>query len=228
MRRTDRLFQIIQLLRAERVLTARQLAERLEVSERTIYRHVQDLVASGVPVEGEAGVGYMLRGFDLPPLMFDQEEIEALVLGLRFIDSWADSSLAEAAKSVLMKVEQVLPDERVSLFRNTQLFVPEGPRATVTIDIASIRMDIRTQTRISMGYEDAEKAKSQRTIRPLALTFYGPVWLLLGWCELREDFRTFRLDRIRSVERLGTFDTEPGKTLDDFMLRLRESSGSDC
>jgi predicted DNA-binding transcriptional regulator YafY len=111
MRRADRLFEIIQLLRRMKLARARDLAEKLEVSERTIYRDVRDLMASGVPIEGEAGVGYVLRGgYDLPPLMFDKQEIEALVLGVRIVESWADAELAEAAGNVIAKVEAVIPE----------------------------------------------------------------------------------------------------------------------
>lgn len=224
MRRTDRLFQLIQFLRSRRVSTAREIAAELGVSERTVYRHVQDLVAAGVPIEGEAGVGYMLRDYDLPPLMFDGEEIEALVLGLRVVESWADPGLASAARSVLAKVEQILPGAKLSLLRDTQLYAPGGhDRPSVSIDVAEMRGAIRRRTKVWLEYGDAVGALSQRRVRPLALTFYGPVWLLLAWCELRNDFRTFRLDRIHGarIEEEG-FEAEPGKTLDDFLARLRE------
>lgn len=234
MRRTDRLFQMIQFLRGRRVSTAREIAAELGVSERTVYRHVQDLVAAGVPIEGEAGVGYMLRDYDLPPLMFDGEEIEALVLGLRVVESWADPGLASAARSVLAKVEQILPGAKLSLLRDTQLYAPGHDRPNVSIDGAEMRGAIRRRAKVMLDYADAAGAHSERCVRPLALTFYGPVWLLLAWCELRDDFRTFRLDRIRGAWILTeTFDAEPGKTLEDFLAKLREQewppkAGEEC
>jgi len=143
MRRADRLFQIIQSLRRRDVLTAQQLAAALEVSERTIYRDVEELAASGVPIEGAAGVGYRLHGYDLPPLMFTEREIEALVLGARIVESWADSELGQAAATVLDKVESVLPPERRAAIRSTPLFAPkEHAQAPVTVDAARLRQAV--------------------------------------------------------------------------------------
>jgi predicted DNA-binding transcriptional regulator YafY len=128
-RRADRLFRLVQLLRRRRVNTATRLADELEVSERTIYRDVQDLIVSGVPIQGEAGVGYALpHGFDLPPMMFTAEEIEALVLGARIVASWTDQSLAKAAGGVLGKIEAVLPERLKPALDRTSLFAPKRPR----------------------------------------------------------------------------------------------------
>ena len=152
MRRADRLFQLVQVLRGRRLSTARQLAARLGVSERTVYRDVRDLVASGVPVEGAAGVGYRLRGFDLPPLMFTAEEVEALVLGARIVESWADPQLARAASEALAKVEAALPRERRHLVRDTPLFAPDDhARAEVTVDVAALRAAARESRRLRFG-----------------------------------------------------------------------------
>ncbi|MBW2312821.1 MAG: YafY family transcriptional regulator [Deltaproteobacteria bacterium] len=198
MRGADRLFQIVQILRARRVTTAAQLAETLEVSERTVYRDVRDLMISGVPIEGEAGVGYALpRSFDLPPLMFNQRELESLVLGARLVKSWSDAELAEAADSALVKIEAVLPERLHARLDEISLFAP------------------------NYRGERRDEEASQRTVRPIGLFFWGYNWTLTAWCELRDDFRSFRVDRI---ERLAlqddTFEPEPGKTLEDFLEQV--------
>lgn len=218
MRRADRLFQIVQILRRRRLTTASHLAEQLSISERTVYRDVRDLIGSGVPVEGEAGVGYRLRGFDLPPLMFTHEEVEALVLGARIVQSWTDPDLAGAAAEALGKIEAALPRDRSHLVASTALFAPdEHFRVEITIDLRVLRQAVRENRRLRFGYSDAAGASTSRAVRSLALSFYGPIWLLAGWCELREGFRTFRLDRIRDLEVLESVPPEPGRTLQDFL-----------
>lgn len=218
MRRADRLFQIVQILSRRRLTTARHVAERLDVSERTVYRDVRDLVASGVPIEGEAGLGYRLRGFDLPPLMFTHEEVEALVLGARIVQSWTDPELAGAAAEAITKIEAALPRDRSHLVASTALFAPEEHfRVEITLDLRVLRQAVREQRRLRFGYSDAAGAATSRAVRSLALSFYGPIWLLAGWCELRESFRTFRLDRIRDLEVLERVPPEPGRTLQDFL-----------
>ena len=222
MRRADRLFEIIQLMRRQRLVRARDLAEKLEVSERTIYRDVRDLMASRVPIEGEAGVGYALRsGFDLPPLMFDEHEIEALVLGARIIESWTDAKLAEAAGNVIAKVEAVIPERLRQHMADTALLAPSRHRAEpITIDASELRRALRRRLKIHFHYRDSEDRPSARIVRPLALSFYGPVWLLASWCELRQDFRSFRLDRMSQVDVLDErFRPEPGKSIQDFLTR---------
>jgi predicted DNA-binding transcriptional regulator YafY len=225
MRRADRLFEIIQLLRRMKLARARDLAEKLEVSERTIYRDIRDLMASGVPVEGEAGVGYMLRGgYDLPPLMFDKQEIEALVLGVRIVESWADAELAEAAGNVIAKVEAVIPERlRRHIAETALLAPPDHYTEPISIDPGDLRRAVNGRLKIRFRYRDLEDRRSERTVRPLALAFYGPVWLLASWCELRQDFRSFRLDRISDLAVLQeTFPPERGKTIQDFLKRDTE------
>ncbi len=224
MRRADRLFQIVQELRRLKLVTARHLATVLEVSERTIYRDISDLAASGVPIEGEAGVGYVLqRGYDLPPLMFTEEEVEALVLGARIIESWADPALAKAAGDVVAKVEAVLPERLREQVSRTPLSAPADHRAApLSVDAAAIRAALRSRNKLHFHYCNAEGRASERAIRPLALAFYGPVWLLIAWCELRGDFRAFRLDRMREMTVLeDRFTEERGKTLHDFVVADR-------
>ena len=222
MRRADRLFEIIQLLRRRKLVRARDLAARLEVSERTIYRDTRDLMASRVPIEGEAGVGYALRqGFDLPPLMFDEHEIEALVLGARIVESWTDAKLADAAANVIAKVEAVIPERLRQHMADTALLAPARHFAQpVCIGPSALRQALRRRLKVHLGYRDGAERLSARTVRPLALSFYGPVWLLAAWCELRQDFRSFRLDRMAQLEILNeTFRPERGKTIHDFLKR---------
>ena len=222
MRRADRLFEIIQFMRRKELTRARDLSEALEVSERTIYRDIQDLVTSGVPIEGEAGVGYVLKaGFDLPPLMFKEQEIEALVLGARIVESWADAELSAAASDVIAKVEAVIPERLRGYMANTALLAPAHHyMEPVTFNMAELRRAVRSHLKVHFNYRNAIAEDSQRTVRPLCIAYFGPVWLLSAWCELREDFRTFRLDRIENFEvRTDRFPPEPGKTLHDFLKR---------
>jgi len=222
MRRADRLFSLLLELRRGRVVTARRLAERLEVSERTVYRDIADLQASGVPVAGEAGVGYQLRGFDLPPLMFDREEVEAMVLGARVVEAWGDGELAAAAATAVAKIEAALPRNRAHLVEETRLYVPKyGERRADRLPLTRLRRAIRDKRRVALRYSDEGGRESERTVRPLALAFHPPVWLLISWCELRSDFRNFRLDRIASCEAtVECFTDEPGKSLADYLRRL--------
>lgn len=220
MRRADRLFEIIQILRRRKLARARELAHHLEVSERTIYRDISDLIAGGVPIEGEAGVGYILRtGYDLPPLMFDEQEIEALVLGARIVESWADAKLADAAANAIAKVEAVIPERLRRHMTETALLAPADHfTEPMSIDPSALRQAIRSRLKVRLSYRDGQDRKTERTVRPLALFFYGPVWLLASWCELRTDFRSFRLDRIAHLRVLEqSFHPEPGKTLYDFI-----------
>lgn len=217
MRRADRLFQIIQYLQGRRLTTARQLAERLEVSERTIYRDVQDLVLSGVPIEGEAGVGYVLRGgFHLPPLMFTAEEMEALIVGARMIDAWAGEKLSAAAKEALVKIETVLPPRLKHTLRQPRIFAPSFPdRDTFAPRLDVVREAINARRKVAIRYRRLDDAVSERTVWPLGLVFWGNVWTLATWCELRNDYRTFRVDRIEEYRMLD----EPFVETEEISLR---------
>jgi len=220
MRRADRLFEIIQILRRRKLARAQDLAEKLEVSERTVYRDIRDLMASGVPIEGEAGVGYIMRGgYDLPPIMFDEQEIEALVLGVRIVESWADPALAEAAGNVIAKVEAVIPERLRRHMAETALLAPaDHITEPIAVDPSLLRVAVRRHQKIHFRYRDADEQPTARNVRPLALAFFGPVWLLASWCELRQGFRSFRLDRMSELSLTEeTFRLEPGKTIDDFI-----------
>ena len=222
MRRADRLFQIVQLLRQRRkATTATHLAARLGVSERTVYRDIRDLVLAGTPIDGEAGVGYRIRaGFDLPPLMFDREEIQALVLGARIVRQLGDPVLARASETILHKISAVVPPDLAPLLSETRLFVPRSigwARANDALNIS--REALAARRKLYLAYE-APTGATTRTIRPLGLFFWGQKWTLAAWCELRGDFRDFRIDRMRETRVLDErFEDEPGKTLRDLLTR---------
>lgn len=225
MRRADRLFRIIQLLRRRKLTTARQIADELEVSERTVYRDVADLIGSGVPIRGEAGVGYALdRGFDLPPLMFTEEELEALVLGVRVVESWGDAALAQAARLVVQKVEAVLPSRLQERVGKAPLFAPGFHVPTGSArELGTLRRAIRERRKARLSYVDRVAAATERTIRPLGLFFWGSSWTVAAWCELRDGFRGFRLDRMQKLELTDQrFEDEAGRTLDDFFEYVRK------
>jgi predicted DNA-binding transcriptional regulator YafY len=220
MRRADRLFQIIQLLRRRRtVTTAAQLASRLEVSERTVYRDIRDLMLAGTPIEGEAGVGYRIRpGYDLPPLMFDREEIQALVLGVRIVRQFGDPALARASDAILAKVAAVLPADLEPLLAGTKLFVPTILSGKGSADgLAIAREALVSRRRLRFRYANERGDASERTVRPLAVFFWGRTWTLAAWCEMRVGFRNFRVDRISDPSLGDTFDDEPGRTLRDLL-----------
>ena len=219
MRRADRLFQIVQYLRGGRLLTAAALAERLEVTKRTIYRDVADLIGSGVPIEGEAGVGYVMRaGYDLPPLMFSADEIVALVAGARMIRAWGGAQMAAAAEEALVKIEAVLPDDARSKAASVPVYAHTMGEMSDDVRAMIDRLETASDAniRLNLDYADQHGASSNRVIRPLGLWFWGKVWTVVGWCELRDDFRMFRLDRIKDVEEMAPFRPEKGKTLRDF------------
>lgn len=220
MRRADRLFQIIQLLRRRRtVTTAAQLASRLEVSERTVYRDIRDLMLAGTPIEGEAGVGYRIRpGYDLPPLMFDREEIQALVLGVRIVRQFGDPALARASDAILAKVAAVLPADLEPLLAGTKLFVPTILSGKGSADgLAMAREALVARRRLRFRYANERGDASERTVRPLAVFFWGRTWTLAAWCEMRVGFRNFRVDRISEPSLGDTFEDEPGRTLRDLL-----------
>ena len=223
MRRADRLFQIVLLLGRGRAVTARALAEKLEVSERTIYRDMADLMASGLPVDGEAGVGYLLRpGTHLPPLMFDAEELAALALGSRMVQGWTDKELGAAAERALLKIDSVLPNElRIRLDRQA-LLVPDFHISSAHLEPMSLlRQAIDAQRKLRFGYRRADGLATRRVVHPLGLFFWGGGWSLGAWCELRGEFRNFRLDRMTDLELLAeTFAAVPGRTLADFLRQV--------
>jgi predicted DNA-binding transcriptional regulator YafY len=218
MRRADRLFAIIQALRGGRLRTAQALAEQLEVSARTIYRDLADLQAQGVPIDGERGIGYILRnGYFLPPLALSPLEMEALRWGVAFVASQGDEALAEAAGELRVKIEAGVADDGA-----TATFASRGrpPSSIQRAMMAVIRTAIASRRRLAIAYRDADTAPSLRTVRPLELSYWGSVWTLTTWCELRDDFRTFRLDRIETCEPGAPFRHEPGRRMSDFLAQM--------
>ena len=202
MARSERLLELIQALRRHRrPVTGAVLADELGVSLRTIYRDIQTLIGQGASIDGEAGVGFVLRpGFMLPPLMFSEEELEALVLGSRFIARRADRRLADAAHNALAKIAAVLPqDLRDSIDANGLLVGPGRKLVTESIDLAPIRSAIRAEHKLVLDYVDPKGSRTNRTVWPIALGFFDDMRMLAAWCELRQDFRHFRTDRISTL-----------------------------
>jgi len=222
-RRADRLFQIVQYLRSRRLTTAEWLAEKLEVSARTVYRDIADLSASGVPLEGEAGVGYVLRHkMDLPPLMFDRKELSAIELGLRFVSVYSSRSLSKAASSAMSKVRTSLPRTTSHSVTTLPLFVPN--KASIKTPVHDLVLSaVDEHKKIRLRYKDVKATESERVIWPLGVFFWGSGWTVLAWCELRQDFRSFRLERITDLKYLNEpYPDEPGRRLTDY-FRMMES-----
>jgi predicted DNA-binding transcriptional regulator YafY len=220
MRRADRLFQLVQLIRGRRLSTAQWLAARLEVSVRTVYRDVVDLQAQGVPIDGEAGVGYRMRaGFDLPPLMFTREEAQALVASVRLAQPRLDAALAARAGDALSKILSVLPAASRAAAESLPVYAPPvGPDAATRDRLEQLREASVDRRKVRIAYVDLKGAKSERVVRPLGCFFWGAVWTLAAWCDAREGFRNFRVDRIESMDVLQErFRDEPGKTLADLL-----------
>jgi predicted DNA-binding transcriptional regulator YafY len=212
--------------------TARNLAQKLEVSERTIYRDVQDLQLSGVPILGEAGVGYTLkRDYDLPPLMFDVREITALVLGSRMVMAWGDAELASAANDALRKIEAVLTPALRDKIDSVRLYAPaytlQNHKDGATREtLEQFRRASEASRVIEVEYADAEGQVTLRRLRPMALLFWGSVWTLVAWCELRNDFRSFRPDRFVSIHVLEEqFIPQHGQRYEDFVAQVKARFG---
>lgn len=224
MRRADRLFAIVQLLRRRRTATtAARIAERLDVSERTVYRDIQDLVRAGTPIDGEAGVGYRLRPeYDLPPLMFTRDEIHALVIGARIVAQMGDPMLARASESILAKVAAILPRDLVPLLTDTPFYVPPSVGRASSDALLVIREALADHRTLRLRYTDEQGRSSDRVVRPLGVFFWGRTWTLAAWCETRSDFRNFRIDRIETATRGDVFADEPGRTLRDLLARYGE------
>jgi predicted DNA-binding transcriptional regulator YafY len=230
MRRADRLFRIVQMLRSGRLKTAHALAERLQVSDRTIYRDVRDLQLAGQPIEGEAGVGYVLRrDFDLPPLMFTPDEVTALVLGARLVKAWGGTEMVSAAVAALARIEAVLPAELAARVDAIALYAPGFKMPTAHRRLLD-RLHAACLNRMVICFsytrlaDDASQAEL-RTVRPLALAFWSGVWTLAAWCETRDDFRTFRIDRMEGFTDTGaTFTPKRGQRLEDYLKRARSDA----
>ena len=224
MKKSERLLQLLTLLRGgRRAITAQALAERLGVSERTIYRDIESLVLSGVSIEGEAGVGYSLRpDSDIPPLMFDAEELEALMLGVRLLKGWSDDALIDAATRAQDKIKAALPAQMQQALENkyTKYLVPDFKREHLLKHSELIRRAIDSRQTMRIVYKDEQARASERCIECLGLMFWGSAWTVVAWCQLRDDYRLFRLDRIESIEaRKQQFETSDEKSFSHWVQR---------
>ena len=222
MNKAERLLKILTILQSRRrVITARALAERLNVSERTIYRDIQSLSQTGIDIEGEAGVGYMLTpGSLLPPISFEENELESLILGVRMVQGWGDKELGRAANQALEKIRAVLPERLHYLqsIAHETLLVPEYQRDNIGRFNATLRHAINRHLKVSIRYRKESGDSSERTIWPLGLVFWGKVWTLVTWCELRNDYRIFRTDRIQSLAASEEkFTTHPELSLQHYL-----------
>lgn len=221
MRRSDRLFDIIQLLRTARgPMTAGALAAELEVNVRTVYRDVATLQARRVPIEGAAGIGYVLRrGFELPPLMFTNDEIEAIAVGARMVARTGDEGLRRAAGSVLSKVTAVLPDRLRGQLADPPMFVSaSGAPVPEGVDLSEVRRAIRDEHKLRIAYTDGVGVQTQRVIWPIAMAYYVQATLIAGWCELRSGYRHFRADRITSLMVLDErYPSDNGRLVAEWM-----------
>ncbi|QRG78171.1 YafY family protein [Citrobacter sp. R56] len=223
-RRADRLFQIVQILRGRRLTTAALLAERLEVSERTIYRDIRDLSLSGVPVEGEAGIGYrLIAGFDLPPLMLTHRESEALMVAIRLLKTWGGDSLSRELESAQEKVLAILPEESRRRAEQTRIFAPDfgtQPHSRSAFDL--IHQAVSVQQVLALHYRDEAGHLSWRDVQPLGMFFWAEHWLLIAWCERREDYRCFRVDRCLQITPLDRrFREDANRSLSDFLRKVQ-------
>lgn len=229
MRRADRLFQLVQLVRGRRLSTADFIAARLEVSVRTVYRDIADLQAQGVPIEGEAGVGYRMRaGFDLPPLMFTHDEARSLVASVRLAQRWLDAPLAACAESALSKIVAVLPAAARAAAESIAVYAPPyaGASPATRAQLEALRLAAEARCKLRLRYVDLKDVASERVVRPLACLYWGDAWTLAAWCEQRAAFRNFRIDRITGLEVLDErFRDEAGKTLAD-LARLEARRGA--
>ncbi|SKA21251.1 helix-turn-helix transcriptional regulator [Consotaella salsifontis] len=205
MSRSERLLRLLQVLRAHRrPVSGRLLAEETGVSLRTLYRDIASLQAQGAAIEGEAGVGYVLKpGFLLPPLMFSSEEIEALVLGSRWVAERGDGALSAAARGALAKIAAVLPEDLKTELQTSGLVVASMEIEHHAVPLALLRQAVRERRKLTIHYRDGGDAESRRTVWPFVLAFFDQVRMLVAWCELRQDFRHFRADRIGAAEMSG-------------------------
>lgn len=220
MRRSDRLFDIIQILRDGKLHRAQDIAARLEVSVRTIYRDMDTLVASGVPVSGERGVGYMVtEAITLPPLTLTSAELEALNLGMAIVAEAADPDLKAAAEALAAKIDAVLPERTVAEADAWKFAVyPFADAARGFSHMPTLRAAIKARQKLRLTYHSKGDRVTSRVIRPLHMEYWGRVWTLTAWCELRAGFRVFRVDLIQSAEALPElFVDEPGKRIEDYV-----------
>lgn len=218
MRRAERLFRLVREMRSRSVSRAEDLAAYFEISVRTVYRDIAHLQASGLPIDGEAGVGYILRpGFDLPAMTFTFEQLDALAIGLSFVEVAGDMSLSQAAQEVRAKLQAALPEPEKRKLENAPLFASRRQGRAAPM-LQTVRRAIREAEVLLLHYGDGEGTQTERRVRPLAIWAFTDGWLFVGWCELRKDFRAFRLDRISAIQATGEhFVEDPGKDLATYL-----------
>ncbi len=219
--RIVRLFSILDELRSHsRPMPAHALAEKLEVSLRTIYRDMAMLQSMGAPIRGEGGIGYQLeKGYFLPPLHFDHDELDAIILGMKFVKARGDGPLGDAAARAFAKINATLPKAKSASLRHS-LLLAEPSKEPIKF-LSPLRTALRKRSRLKMIYLDLNNKRSERVIRPLGLTAFDRVWLLTAWCELRDGFRDFRVDRIEEIEPTGdAFPRQPGQEFNDYLRML--------
>lgn len=221
MRKADRLNEIVHFLRRMRhAVTAGVLAQHFEVSVRTVYRDIQDLQDSGIPIMGEAGVGYIIdKSYHLPPIMFDAQEVEAISLGIGMVCNWTDEHYAKKARSAFRKIQATLSAQMLEELAQIATFsAPSTYKIPWQVGFTQIRECIRRKQKVSFDYLDLKQVSSHRIVRPLALTSFSPVWLLTAWCETRQAFRNFRIDRISGFTQLDSyFKEEKDKNLATYL-----------
>ena len=229
MRRADRLFQIIQALRRRRgPVTAEALAAELEASKRTIYRDIADLIGQRVPIRGEAGVGYVLdAGFDMPPMMLTPDEIEAAVLGAQWVAAHGDPALSKAAHDLVAKIAAAVPERlRPFVLEPATAANPAWNQARDGLDMARTRDSIRAGRKLRLDYRDEQGRGSERTVWPVAIGYHATTRVLAAWCELRQDFRHFRTDRVAGAEFLeDRYPARPAALRQQWRKTLRRPSG---
>jgi predicted DNA-binding transcriptional regulator YafY len=204
-------------------VTASSLAETFEVSPRTIYRDIQNLIDSGVPISGEAGVGYVIdKRYHLPPIMFDSDELEAIALGIGMVGNWTDEQFAVKAQSAFKKIQATLPAPLIDELHQISTFsAPSHYKIPWEVSFTQVRECIRRNNKVQFNYLDLQQQTTQRIIWPLALISFSPVWLLAGWCELRQSFRNFRLDRITEFSQLDSrYPNEKSKNLTAYLAQV--------
>lgn len=232
MRKADRLNEIVHYLRRmHQAVTADSLAKHFEVSARTLYRDIQDLQDSGVPILGEAGVGYVIdKTYHLPPIMFDADEVEAIALGIGMVCNWTDEKFAKKAQSAYQKIQATLSAPLLHELEQIATFsAPSHYKIPWVVDFTEVRECIRRKQFVRFAYLDLNDASTERTIRPLALTSFSPVWLLTGWCELRQAFRNFRIDRISEFTPLDKrFRDEKDKSLKAYLKTIENERAKDA
>lgn len=231
MRRADRLMKIAHFLRQRRrAVTAAQIAEHFDICTRTVYRDIQSLMDSGAPIIGEAGVGYMIdKHYYLPPITFDQDELEAIGLGISMVQQWTDQAFAEKALNAFAKIQAALPTELQSEWQQITTHAPQSAWTTPwSINFSEVRESIRSRQKLQLHYADEAKKTSQRTVWPLGLFFFAPVWVLTAWCELRQDFRNFRIDRIIDFNISDIrFEDDPTKNLAAYLAKDTDCDAMD-